>query len=182
MSNDASHRTSVRALAALLVLALVAIAYLWVRYDEARDDNAAAQERVAELESEQAAGEEALAEARSLLVDMTTYSHQTVAEDFGWLDRIGDEELRKRMAANVEALSRIIKDSEARAEGKVVDAASRVVGPDQVEVVAFVDQVIRDGEQKGVKVEEQRISMTLVRDGDTWSIDRLDLQSGNNAG
>lgn len=176
------RRSTVVLLTLALLAALGASGYLWLRWETARDDARADHDLAVRLSAERAAEQDALAAGRTLLVDMTSYGFRTVTEDFTWLERISDEQLRTRMEENVAALTRIITDSRARAEGTVIDAAARVVDTEQVEVVAFVDQIIRDRGEDGYKLEEQRVSMTLVlRDGE-WLMDRLDLQSGATTG
>ncbi|MCY1376666.1 hypothetical protein D9M69_641750 [compost metagenome] len=68
------------------------------------------------------------------------------------------------------------------AKGQIVDAAARAVGPTQVEVLAFVDQALTDEENKDIKIEEQRVSLTMKLVGGTWLVDQLELKSGNNTG
>lgn len=162
-------------------MALVTIALLVVKVIDADGDADAANSRSTEFTAKADAGEAAVKAARQVLADMTTYDYKTIDDDFGWIDQITDPDLHARMAKNVESLTRIIRSSKATAKGEVVDAAPRVVDAKNVEVLAFVDQLIKDAEHKGYKVEEQRISMTMVLDEGEWRVGRLDLLSGNNA-
>ena len=55
----------------------------------------------------------------------------------------------------------ILAKGKVTAKGKVIDAMYRVVDKMQVEVMAFVDQAITDETSKDVKIEEQRVSLTV---------------------
>ena len=181
MSIKPPSRTAFLVLSAALAAALVAIVILVVKVNDVTGDADAATARRAGLAAQSDAAEAALKAARTVLVDMTTYDYKTIDEDFDWIDQITDPNLHERMAKNVKSLSRIIRDSKATAKGEVIDAAPRAVDAKHVEVLAFVDQLIKDAENKGYKVEEQRISMTMVLDDGEWRVGRLDLLSGNNA-
>lgn len=179
MSTKPPSRNAFLAVSAALAVALVVIAVLVVKVND--DSPEVGASRSADLAVEKEAGEAALAAARQVLVDMTTYDYKTIDDDFEWIDQITDPDLHARMTKNVKSLTRIIRSSKATAKGEVVDAAPRVVDAKNVEVLAFVDQLIKDAEHKGYKVEEQRISMTMVLDEGEWRVGRLDLLSGNNA-
>jgi len=141
-----------------------------------------AQDQVAELKAEQSAGNAALKEARTLLVDMTTYSWKKGKHDFAWVDRLTNADLKDKLAPNVPKLKKLIVKEKVRAQGKILDAAARVVDATQVEIVAFVDQALTRGGDPQVNIDEQRVSMTLVLKDDTWMVDRLDLHTGTNSG
>jgi Mce-associated membrane protein len=78
-------------------------------------------------------------------------------------------------------LQRAIREGKVTAQGEVIDSAARVVDPSQVEVVAFVDQAIADETSRDVKIEEQRVSMTMTLVDGQWLVDRLELLSGTNS-
>ena len=117
-----------------------------------------------------------------MLVEITTYSWKDGEHDFAWLDKIASSELRDKLAPNVEGLQKAIVDGRVTAQGTVVDAAGRAVDESQVEVLAFVDQAITDEENKDVKIEEQRVSMTMKLHQGAWLVDRLELLTGTNSG
>ena len=174
--------TLVIALAALVVACLAVGAWLLVQERSAREDLARAESQLQRLDGEKEAEQTALAAAKSVLAEITTYSWKPGQHDFGWLDKIANDELKAKLAPNVSGLQKAIVDGKVSAKGQVVDAAGRAVGPDQVEVLAFVDQALTDERNKDIKIEQQRVSMTMRLVDGSWLVDRLELKSGDNVG
>lgn len=139
-----------------------------------------ARARVQELTAEKTAAEEALVAAQQVILEITTYSYRAGQHDFAWLEKVHDQELKDRLAPNVADLQEVIRRGRVVAKGEIVDSAARVVDPTQVEVLAFVDQAITDARGEDVKVEQQRVSMTMRLVDDAWLVDRLELLSGDN--
>ncbi|WP_370289559.1 hypothetical protein [Nocardioides sp.] len=177
--------TTVIALAAALVVALGVIVWLALGQRSEGEDLDAARATAEQFTARDDAGKAALDAARAVLVQITTYSYRDGEHEFAWLDQIADPALRQRLAPNVDQLKKAIVDGQVTAKGQVLDAAARPVSADQVEVLAFVDQAISDGgpaqDLGDVKVEEQRVSMTMKRTGGRWLVERLELLSGTNA-
>jgi Mce-associated membrane protein len=181
MSEDKKPSTLVIALIAALVASLAVGGWLLVRERGAQDDLSRADARVAALIAEDDAAQAALDAAKKVLVQITTYSWKDGEHDFGWLDQIANAELKAKLAPNVSGLQKAIVGGKVTAKGQVVDAAPRAVSASQVEVLAFVDQAIANATDKGVKIEEQRVSMTMKLVDGAWLVDRLELLSGNNS-
>lgn len=169
-------------LAALLVACLAVGAWLLVQERSAKDDLGRAQAQVQKLTGENEAEQAALGAAKTILAEITSYSWKDGEHEFAWLDKIANTELKDKLAPNVSGLQKAIVDGKVSAKGQVVDAAARAVSGTQVEVLAFVDQALTDETNKDVKIEQQRVSMTMKLVGDTWLVDRLELLSGDNAG
>lgn len=144
------------------------------------EDLKEARAKVQELTAEDTAADEALAAAKVLLAEITTYSWKEGDHEFAWLEKIAGTELKEKLAPNVPLLQEQIVKGKVTAKGQVVDSAARVVDPSQVEVLAFVDQAITDETNKDIKIEEQRVSMTMKLVDDEWLVDRLELLSGTN--
>lgn len=147
--------------------------------DETLEDALA---KVDELTARDDAEKAALEAAKEVLAEVTTYSWKDGEHDFAWLDKIANAELKEKLAPNVSGLQQAIVDGRVTAKGQVVDAAARAVDATQVEVLAFVDQAITDDTNADVKIEEQRVSMTMKLVKGEWLVDRLDLLSGTNSG
>ena len=162
------------ALVAALVAALVVIGWQAIDGRGGSDDSSDAQ-------SDTASGQEALEVAKALLLEITSYSWKDGEHDFAWVDQLESKELKSRLAPNVPDLQKRIVEGKVTAKGKVIDAMYRVVEKTQVEVMAFVDQAIADETSKDVKIEEQRVSMTLKLVDGQWVTSRLDLLSGTNS-
>lgn len=149
--------------------------------DQQADDLKQARAKVQELTAEDTAADEALAAAKTLLLEITTYSWEEGEHEFAWLDKIAGTELREKLAPNVPLLQEQIVKGKVTAKGQVVESAARVVDTSQIEVIAFVDQAITDETNKDIKVEEQRVSMTMKLVDDQWLVERLELLSGTNS-
>jgi Mce-associated membrane protein len=162
---------------ALLLVAVVVLGVLAFRPHGWRHEAAVAEDDAART----SAGQAALDAARADLIDITTYSYRTIDKDFGWLADFSDPKTAAPFAKNQRALAKVVKGSRTVAKGSVVDAMSRVVSPQQVEVLAFVDQALQSTSVKGVSLEQQRVSMTMVLVNGDWKISRLDLLGSNNA-
>ncbi len=137
--------------------------------------------KVDRLTARQDAEQAALTAAKEILVHITSYSWKDGEHDFAWLDKIGNAQLKEQLDPNVSGLQNAIVGGKVTAKGQVVDAAARVIDTAQVEVLAFVDQAISDESNKDVKIEEQRVSMTMKLVKGEWLVDRLELLSGANA-
>lgn len=176
----------VLALAAALVAALAVAGWQVVDARNASADLEDARSQLRSLEeqgdlaAEKAASQAALESAQQVLVEITTYSWKEGDHDFAWLDKIAGTELREKLAPNVPALQSAIVKGKVTAQGTVIDSAARVVDATQVEVLAFVDQAITDETNKDIKIEEQRVSMTMTLVDDAWLVERLELLSGTN--
>ncbi|MBV6725522.1 hypothetical protein [Nocardioides daeguensis] len=182
--NATTRTPRARGPVALLCAALLAVGLLAGGCGSSSDDKALkdAQAEVQELTARNDAEKAALEAAKKVLVEITSYSWQDGEHDFAWIDQIANAELKEKLAPNVGDLQKAIVDGKVTAKGQVVDAAGRVVDDTQVEVLAFVDQAITDDTNTDVKIEEQRVSMTMTLVKGEWLVDRLDLLSGTNAG
>ncbi|HWU22436.1 MAG TPA: hypothetical protein VN088_12970 [Nocardioides sp.] len=127
------------------------------------------------------AAQAALDAARADLIDITTYDYKTVDQDKGWLADFSDAKVAEPFARNQQSLAKVIKGSRTVAKGSVVDAMSRVVSDTQVEVMAFVDQVLRSNLDKGVSLQQQRVTMTMTLVDGVWRISLLDLLGSGSA-
>lgn len=68
-----------------------------------------------------------------------------------------------------------------RAEGTVVDAASRAESEDRVVVLLFVDQTLTDDSQEENRLDQPRVTMTMVREGDRWLVDEVAINNLTNS-
>lgn len=177
---DKKPGTLVIALVAALVAALAVAGWQALERRDSSSDLKEARSRVQTLSAEGEVGKDALEAAKSVLLEITTYSWKDGEHEFAWVDRIEGAELKQQLAPNVPKLQAAIVDGKVTAQGQVVDAVPRVVDKSQVEVLAFVDQAITDETSKDVKIEEQRVSMTLKLVDGKWLVDRLELLSGTN--
>lgn len=169
MSSDSNGRKAVGVLAAAAALLLVAVVVLAVLAAKWHGE-------VADAKAETAAGQAALAQAKQDLVTIGSYSYQNGAADYpDFLDQLSSPALSKKYADSAKAFQRAIVGTHTVAKATVVDAAARVVDSHQVEVLAFVDQVMTSNAQKGVNVDQQRVRLTMKELGGEWKIENFEL-------
>lgn len=171
------YQILILALAGALAAALALGVWQVASKNSLDDENEALRDQVAAQED----GQEAEDAARAALKRLTTYDYRSLDEDFSWIDEVGTDEFEERYADNVKALKKIAKAAKAVAKGEVVDSAFRAddKNPGEVVVLAFVDQVIRDAEHKGAKVEEQRVLVHMVEVDGEWKVDSFEIKSGD---
>jgi len=161
----------VQLLAVALVVALSLTAWFAVREQAAEEDLDRAEAALGPYET----AVDAEAAARELLVDMTSYDYRDLEGSFDWLEVIQDEELRTTLTQNAEQLEEIVARTRAIAEGEIGETAYLAVSDEEARVVAFVRQEIRDTRNKGFRVEEQWVTLTMVRDGAGWAVAGFDF-------
>ena len=151
-----------------LVASLVAVVLLWRDRDDANDRA----DDSARLVDASIAAEKA---AREVVTRMTTYSFRTVEDDFSWVDQAGTENFRK----NFEAAGSIaaIKTLKAKAVGTVVDSAANAADADHVKVLLFVKQRIRAEGARGIKTDEPRVTLQMVRVDQRWLVDEVQVNN-----
>lgn len=164
------------ALAAALVVALAACAWLLVDNRRDADDAADARSQARELQAEKDANKDAITAASAFVTKATSYSWEEGKHDFAWIDELQNEQVRERLEQNAEDLKKAIEVSKTSAKGEVVQAAGRVVGAEQVEVLAYYSQAITD-DSGDVSVQDGSILMTMKLVGGDWKVDSLQFLS-----
>jgi len=159
-------RLLVGGLALALVAALVAVVLLWLDRDDA-DERA---ESTAGLVDASVAAEQV---ARDAVTRMTTYSFQTVDEDFTWVEDVGTEKFQENFAGASKEAVALVKTLKATAVGTVIDSAATAADDDHVKVLLFVDQEIRSQGEKGTKLDQPRVTMQMVRQDGQWLVDEV---------
>lgn len=161
-------RLLVGGLAVALVVALVAVVLLWRDRDDAGERADRAETLLdASLEAEEA--------ARAAVTRMTTYDFRTVEDDFSWIDDAGTDKFQQNFTDAAEPVVAYIKRVKASAEGTVVDSAATAADADHVKVLLYVDQQIRSRGTQGYDLDQPRITMQMVRSGDEWLVDEVDV-------
>lgn len=113
--------------------------------------------------------------AREFLIDLSTYDYQDLDELYDWLDQIADENVRESMSASQDDFTEIVRQSQATAQGEVVDSAYRANSDGSVTVLAFVRQTITDQQSTGYRLSEQWATLVLKPGDDGWAIHKVDL-------
>jgi hypothetical protein len=121
------------------------------------------------------AGQSAEAWAEDVLVDMTSYRHDALEEDFAWMSSHLSAELEASIAAWSESLKTFVSDTELVVTGEVVDLVHRE-DPDGVVVFALVHQEMYSEElDEVVSSSDVLVRMLLEPDGDGWLVSRLNV-------
>lgn len=161
----ATGRTAVLAvlgtLASLALVGLVvALVVVWVRYDDLRDERA---DQAADLE-------EARGVAYDAALDMSTWDHRTVDQDFAWVQEYGTEEFQSVMNEETLAATKsTIRETRQRAESEVVRIAAERNEDDTITVLAFVNQRVTVGSEPPA-AEGIRLEMEMVEEEGEWRL------------
>jgi len=166
-AQDRTYRAVIVVLVAALAAAAALAVWSFLR-DPGTERGSADSATLADL----AAAEES---ARDLLVDMTTYDFRELDDEYAWLDRLTDADLRARMEERVADIGEVITAGKVTARGTVERSAYRANEDGSVTVIAFVRQRITDRSNDGRKLEEQWATLTMVRDAGDWLVDDIEL-------
>jgi hypothetical protein len=147
-------------LAALLVLLLGAVAFLWVTRAEASsvgtDDYS-----------------EALAAARSNVVDLTSFDHLTIDDDIEQARRVTTGDLREETVAELDDRKDSIVDAQAVVSTEIVGAGVTRATGDEATVVLLVQATQSTEGSEQSQVSRYRVEAQLVRQGDRWLLSGL---------
>lgn len=154
------HRTGV--LTPLLLLALVAgtVVAVWMVRD-----------RDARLDASRSA-EEA---ARAVALHMVTYDSESLETDFDWVEKDGSEEFAETFRVSADQVREMAAATGAHSEGAVLASGVHVVNADKAEVVIALDAEITQRSKLTPDPQRWRLRLTMVRQGDRWLVDRLEL-------
>lgn len=169
-SQEQLYRIVILVLVGALVVTGCVVIWLVSEKNKANDEVA---DQGAEIEA-YAAGPEARDAAEQMLLEMTSYDYRDIDDEFAWLDNF-DDELRARFSRRVVPnLEKLIRRGKLSAKGEVVQSAYNTIDADTATVLAFVRQELSAKGRKQA-VEEQWTTLTMVRDGDGWLIDDIDI-------
>lgn len=167
---DDEHRsrpTRPATLVVFVVAGLVAVAAVlaWLRITNLQD-------RVDTLEANATATEEARRAAVLLAQDLATYDYRDLTGNFRHVAARATDRFAAELRTLTEELgpelqqTRAVATAEARSAGVVsADARTAVVA-------VFVDQTVTNAKTPEPRVEQSRMELTLVRDGDGWRLDQ----------
>lgn len=167
-----------RGIAAALAVALVAsLVGLGVALTRGGDDggsptsSSAADEALDLREAESAA----LDAARAAAVQLTSYDHATLEEDFAWVEDSGTQELQDQFSQISTPIRKAVTELEVHAEGTVQDAAARAEDVDHVTVLLFVDQTLTSAASSERRLVTPRVTLSMVRQDGRWLVDAVEL-------
>jgi Mce-associated membrane protein len=118
----------------------------------------------------------ALAAARSYAVDLSSYNYNDLTRDFDRVLSHATASFKKSYTSSSSGLDTVLRQYKATAVGKVVAAGLASAGATSAVALVFVDQTVTNTTQKkGPTTDESRIEITLVRQGGSWLIDKVQL-------
>ncbi|MCW2580537.1 MAG: hypothetical protein JWR82_2138, partial [Blastococcus sp.] len=142
-------------LAALLVLLLAAVAFLWLT----RPD-----------ESAVATGDyaEALQAARSGVVDLTSFDYLTLDDDIEQVRRVATGDLREESVAQLDERRQEIADAQAVVNTEVVGAGVTRADPSSATVLLVIQSTQASLASAQPQIVRYRIEVSLEKEGDRW--------------
>lgn len=176
---DTTSTTERRYQLAILVLVVVvlvgAVLSLWLvaKKNRAEDDLAKSEEKVATY----AAGPEARDAAEAVLREMISYDYRHVDDEYDWLDRIGNDKLRRTFQKRARDLAKVIKLSKVTAKGEIVQSAYNTIDENDATVLAFVRQKLTSPAERRANVAEQWTTLKMTREdaGSPWLVDDINI-------
>jgi Mce-associated membrane protein len=114
--------------------------------------------------------------ARAYATAVSTYDYRHLKQDFSAVEDESTASFRHTFATSSAALTKVLTQYKATADGKVLASGVSSISGDRAVVVLFVNQTVKNTAQKsGSTTDNSRIEMTLVRPGSKWLIDQVKL-------
>ena len=118
---------------------------------------------------------EALETARDAARLLFSYDHTKLDEDFAAGLELTTGEFREEYQRTTQEVVRPVAEQyDAVVEAEVVDAAVVQASPDQVTALVYVNQTTTSTRVEGPKIDQSRVRMQLVKDGDEWLVSSVD--------
>lgn len=159
----AKRRASGLILRILLVLSLAAIGYLSVALADATDEQR--QRKVVE------------AAARLFARELTTYSHETIQEDIEEVVALSTGSFKRdyQRAQGGKAFQDALVEAQGSSSGRLVAVAVRSISDEEAEVVAILDQTVKNNKQTEPRTERRFLELLMVRTSSGWKTDRVSV-------
>jgi len=174
LQREKVYRLVIIVVVGVLVATWVTVVWLIQAKDSADDAADKAEEQL----SSYTAGPDAQAAAERILGQMISFDFREIGDEYDWTKYLANRELRSDYEDKiVPRFRKVIRRTKATADGKVVQSAYNIVDADRVNVLAFIRQKLTDVGNKDGVLAEQWASLTMIRDGDGWLIDKIDIVS-----
>lgn len=147
--------------AAALVVAVVAAAFLGWRLKQAEDT--------------EAAGRAALEAARNFAVALTTLDVADIDRTYQQVLDGATGQFKDEYSQGSAQLRQVLVDNEAAGRGIVVDAALKSVTENRVEVLLFVDQSVTNSLNPSPRIDRNRVQMTMNLVDGHWLASEVEL-------
>ncbi len=118
---------------------------------------------------------EAVAVARTYAVNLTTYDHVKLDEDFARVLDNSTGSFRAEYTAASESLRALIAKFKATATGTVLSTAVVSISTGRADLLLFVDQTVNNSNTEQPRIDRTRMRMGLEKQDGRWLISSLDL-------
>lgn len=160
-------------LALLLLASTVTLVVMIARGDDGAHGPDPATSGSAVLDAQRAADKA----ARIAAVELTTYDWRSLEKDFSWVADGGTPAFQKRYAEVSAPIRALVLKIKAHATGSVVDSAARATDADHATVLLFVDQTITNDTNSDRRLDQPRMTLTMVRSGGRWLVDDVRINN-----
>lgn len=168
------YRLIIIVLVAALIATFVAVVWLVQGKNSTQDDLDDADGKIEAY----AAGPDAKAAAEDILGEIISFDYGDMDHEYDWTKYLANEELRADYENNIAPKFRkVILKTKATAKGEIQQSAYNIVDEDNVNVLAFVRQRLTDIDNKDGVIAEQWATLSMIRDGDEWLIEKIDIVS-----
>lgn len=167
-SRAARDWRQVAALALVALLVLGALGYLTVQLRGAHRD-------LDRYDAARLTQAEVLESARGLAVALTSYDYRDLDSQQRQLGKSSTDAFQQKFAETNKTLGPMFTQLQASAKGTVVDIAVKEVQGDLATVLALVDQAATSKQSDKPTTQASRLRLHLVRQGDQWLLDSVDL-------
>ncbi|MDT5386682.1 MAG: Mce-associated rane protein [Mycobacterium sp.] len=123
-----------------------------------------------------AAGDAALAVARSYAVTLTSVDTKDIDQNFAQVLDGATGEFKDLYSQSATQLRQVLIDNKAVSHGTVVDAALKSTTKTKVEVLLFVDQSITNAVNPEPRIDRNRVEMTMELVDNRWLASKLEIQ------
>jgi Mce-associated membrane protein len=123
-----------------------------------------------------AAGDAALAVARSYAVTLTSVDTKDIDQNFAQVLDGATGEFKDMYSQSATQLRQVLIDNKAVSHGTVVDAALKSMTKTKVEVLLFVDQSITNAVNPEPRIDRNRVEMTMELVDNRWLASKLEIQ------
>jgi hypothetical protein len=142
-------------LAALLVLILAGVAFLW--FTRPGDSSVRTDDYAAALQA-----------ARSGVVDLTSFDYLTLDDDIEQIRRVATGDLRDASVTELEDRRQEIADLEAVVNTEIIGAGVTRVDTDDATVLLVIQATQESAASQQVQVSRYRLEVTLEKSGERW--------------
>lgn len=170
LQREKVYRLTIVVLVGALIATWVAVVWLIQGKNTADDEVDKSEDELAAY----TAGPDAQAAAERILGEMVSYDFREMNSEYEWTKYLADDDLRTDYEDRLTPkLEKVIRKSKSSAEGDVVRTAYNILDEDQVQVIAFIRQKLTTAQDRKGVIDEQWTSLTMVRDGDEWLIEKI---------